>query len=109
MNGLLPLIQRWPLPFETQSALREDLTILLMSATLDADKIVSKFHCPVITSKGRSYPIEEIYHPLRDEKRWLDDVPSLIEKAIEEQTGSCLVFLPGRREITRVAQQLFRT
>lgn len=91
---------------ETQAALRDDLKILLMSATLDADKIQAKFDCPVITSEGRSYPIEEIYHPLRDENRWLDEIPALIKKAINEQPGSCLVFLPGQREINRVAQQL---
>jgi ATP-dependent helicase HrpB len=91
---------------ETQGALRDDLTILLMSATLDADKIVAKFDCPVITSEGRSYPIDEVYQPLRDDKRWLDEMPALIRTAINEQAGSCLVFLPGRREINRVAQQL---
>jgi ATP-dependent helicase HrpB len=91
---------------ETQTVLREDLKILLMSATLEADKIQAKFKCPVITSEGRSHPIEEIYHPLRDEQRWLDEIPALIKKAINEQLGSCLVFLPGQREINRVAQQL---
>lgn len=91
---------------ETQEALRDDLKILLMSATLDADKIVAKFACPVITSQGRSYPIDEVYYPLKDDKRWLDEIPVLIRKAIKEQSGSCLVFLPGRREINRVAQQL---
>jgi len=91
---------------ETQAAFRDNLKILLMSATLDADKIQAKFNCPVITSEGRSYPIEEVYHPLRDEQRWLDEIPALIKKAINEQAGSCLVFLPGQREINRVAQQL---
>ena len=91
---------------ETQAAFRDNLKILLMSATLDADKIQAKFNCPVITSEGRSYLIEEAYHPLRDEQRWLDEIPALIKKAINEQAGSCLVFLPGQREINRVAQQL---
>jgi len=91
---------------ETQEALRDDLTILLMSATLDAERIVAKFDCPVINSQGRSYPIEEIYHPFKDDRRWLDEVPILVKKAMQEQTGSCLVFLPGRREINRVAQAL---
>jgi len=91
---------------ETQEALRNDLKILLMSATLDADKIQEKFNCPVITSEGRSHPIDEIYFPFRDELRWLDKIPSLIEKAISEQTGSCLVFLPGRREIEHVTRKL---
>ncbi len=91
---------------ETQDALREDLKILLMSATLDADKIVAKFDCPVVSSEGRSYPIDEVYYPLRDEKRWLDEIPEMIQKAISEQTGSCLVFLPGRREIDMVSKRL---
>jgi ATP-dependent helicase HrpB len=91
---------------ETQAALRDDLKILLMSATLDADKIVAKFNCPVISSEGRSYPVDERYHPVKDDKRWLDEVPQLVKKAITEQTGSCLVFLPGQREINQVAQRL---
>lgn len=91
---------------ETQAVLRDDLTILLMSATLDANRIQKKFNCPVITSEGRSYPIGEIYVPLKNEQRWLDEMPSIIKKAIGEQTGSCLVFLPGQREINRIAQAL---
>lgn len=91
---------------ETQAALRDDLRILLMSATLDAAKIVKRFDCPVVTSQGRSYPVEEVYQPVKDEKRWLDEVTALIHKAVSEQSGSCLVFLPGRREITKVAQQI---
>ncbi len=91
---------------ETQAALRDDLTILLMSATLDAKRIVDKFDCPVVTSEGRSYPVDECYHPIKDDKRWLDTIPSLIKQAMDEQTGSCLVFLPGKREISQVSQQL---
>jgi len=93
---------------ETQAALRDDLKILLMSATLDTDTIVKQFDCPVITSKGRSYAIDEIYYPVKDDKRWLDSIPTVINNAMTEQSGSCLVFLPGRREIMRVAQQLNR-
>lgn len=91
---------------ETQSAFRDDLKILLMSATLDTEKIAATFGCPVIRSEGRSYPVDEVYHPLRDEHRWLDEIPILVKRAISEQAGSCLVFLPGQREINRVAQQL---
>ena len=91
---------------ETQEALRDDLTILLMSATLDASKIVAKFDCPVITSEGRTYPIDEFYSPIKNELRWLDDMPSLITRAMQEQSGSCLVFLPGQREIQYVAKAL---
>ena len=91
---------------ETQSALRDDLKILLMSATLDAQRIQQHFQCPVITSEGRSYPIAESYYPLRDESRWLECIPAMIKQAMQQQSGNCLVFLPGQREINTVAAQL---
>nr|WP_211183775.1 ATP-dependent helicase HrpB [Pseudoalteromonas arctica] len=91
---------------ETQAALREDLTILLMSATLDTQRYVDFFDCPVVQSQGRSFPIDEIYIPIKDESRWLDDIPQIIKQALSEQTGSALVFLPGQREIVRVQQAL---
>ena len=91
---------------ETQAALRDDLKILLMSATLDGERYSEFFSCPIISSEGRSYPIDEVYIPLKDESRWLDDIPALIKQALSEQTGSALVFLPGQREIMRVQQSL---
>ena len=96
---------------ETQSALRDDLKVLLMSATLDAEHITQKLasfdhDCPVITSEGRSYPIDEKYIPLKDETRWLEKIPSIIKQALAEQTGSVLVFLPGQKEINFVARNL---
>jgi len=89
---------------ESQAALREDLTIMLMSATLDSERYTGFFNCPVIESSGRSYPIDEIYCPIKDESRWLDAIPAIIKQALNEQTGSALVFLPGQREILRVQQ-----
>lgn len=96
---------------ETQSALREDLKILIMSATLDAthitEKLLSFDHiCPVLTSEGRSFPINEVYIPLKDETRWLAQIPRIIKQALAEQTGSLLVFLPGQKEINFVARNL---
>ncbi len=91
---------------ETQAALRDDLTILLMSATLDGERYSEFFDCPIISSEGRSYPIDEVYIPLKDESRWLDDIPAIIKQALNEQAGSALVFLPGQREILRVQQAL---
>ncbi|TMO01669.1 ATP-dependent helicase HrpB [Pseudoalteromonas sp. S558] len=91
---------------ETQSALREDLTIMLMSATLDSERYTAFFDCPVIQSNGRSYPIDEVYMPIKDESRWLDAIPGIIKQALDEQTGSALIFLPGQFEILRVQQAL---
>lgn len=86
--------------------LRDDLTLLIMSATLDTNRYQQFFHCPIIQSEGRSFPIEQVYVPLRDESRWLDAIAPLIHQALGQQTGSILVFLPGRKEIQQVAQTL---
>ncbi|MDQ9091043.1 ATP-dependent helicase HrpB [Pseudoalteromonas haloplanktis] len=91
---------------ESQAALRDDLTILLMSATLDGQRYQQFFDCPIIESSGRSFPIDEVYIPLKDESRWLDQIPAIITQAVNEQVGSVLVFLPGQREINRVQQAL---
>lgn len=91
---------------ESQAALREDLTILLMSATLDTERYSQFFDCPIIESQGRSYPIDEVYIPIKDESRWLDEIPAIIKQALSEQAGSALVFLPGQREIVRIQQAL---
>ncbi|WP_029216131.1 MULTISPECIES: ATP-dependent helicase HrpB [Pseudoalteromonas] len=91
---------------ESQAALRDDLTILLMSATLDGQRYQQFFDCLIIESSGRSFPIDEVYIPLKDESRWLDQIPAIITQAVNEQVGSVLVFLPGQREINRVQQAL---
>lgn len=91
---------------QSQAIYRDDLTILLMSATLDAKRIQESFQCPVVSSDGRGFPIDEVYQPLADDTRWLEGMPALIKRAVTEQGGSCLVFLPGQREIDRISNQL---
>ncbi|WP_404338664.1 ATP-dependent helicase HrpB [Pseudoalteromonas mariniglutinosa] len=91
---------------ESQAAFRDDLKILLMSATLDSERYQQFFNCPIIESLGRSYPIDEVYVPLKDETRWLNEIPTIIKQALNEQTGSALVFLPGQSEILRVQHAL---
>ncbi|MCF6435669.1 ATP-dependent helicase HrpB [Pseudoalteromonas sp. MMG022] len=91
---------------ETQGAFRDDLKILVMSATLDSTRYQAFLDCPVVASDGRSYPVSEIYQPLRDEAKWLEAMPSLVLNALQQQTGSVLVFLPGKREINFLYQSL---
>ncbi|MBD1581681.1 ATP-dependent helicase HrpB [Pseudoalteromonas sp. S16_S37] len=91
---------------EAQSAFRDDLSILVMSATLDSQRYQSFLQCPIVSSDGRSFPVEEIYQPLNDEAKWLEAMPSLVTLALQQQPGSALVFLPGQREINYVQQQL---
>ena len=86
--------------------LRDDLKILLMSATLDGERYQRFFDCPLISSAGRSYPIEEIYRPLAQPTQWLEAIAPTVITALQEQSGSALVFLPGQKEINYVAAQL---
>ncbi|PPK53411.1 ATP-dependent helicase HrpB [Marinobacter persicus] len=92
---------------ESQQALRDDLRLLVMSATLDTAPIARVLgEVPVITSEGRAFPVDVYYRPLSRNARLPDQVVAVIHEALHEQTGSLLVFLPGAGEIRRVAQQL---
>ncbi|WP_341580921.1 ATP-dependent helicase HrpB [Marinobacter metalliresistant] len=93
---------------ESQQALREDLRLLVMSATLDTAPIARVLgDVPVISSEGRAFPVEVLYRPLARNARVVDQVVAVIQEAVlADQTGSVLVFLPGAGEIRRVEQQL---
>ena len=95
------------LALEAQSGLREDLRILVMSATLDGAR-VSKLmsDCPVIVSEGRAYPIETRHLPREARSRLDEDMVRAIQTALRAEGGSILAFLPGQGEIRRVAQML---
>lgn len=99
------------LALETQGALRDDLRIVVMSATLDGDPIAKLMHdCPVITSEGRAYPVVTTYIAPRVDNwgnvRIDAEMTSAIKAALTRETGSILAFLPGQGEITRVANAL---
>jgi len=94
------------LALDAQSALRSDLRILIMSATLDGARVAGLLRdAPVITSEGRAFPVETRYIG-RTAARIEDDMTSAILKALREQTGSILVFLPGQGEIKRTEERL---
>jgi ATP-dependent helicase HrpB len=93
------------LALEVQGALRDDLHILAMSATLDTASVAAKIDAPVIESKGRQYPVETRYLG-RTRDRLEDQIAKAIERAVREQDGSILAFLPGAGEIRRVAERL---
>ncbi|TMP30441.1 ATP-dependent helicase HrpB [Pseudoalteromonas rubra] len=94
---------------ESQQALRDDLHILVMSATLDSERYQQFLDCPAVRSDGRSFPIDEVYIPLKDESRWLEQIPPIVRQALSEQSGSVLVFLPGQKEIRYVSDALQNT
>nr|WP_320116629.1 ATP-dependent helicase HrpB [uncultured Desulfuromonas sp.] len=86
---------------DVRAALRDDLKVLVMSATLDGAALADYFGgCPVVSSGGRSYPVEVI-HLGDDDDRLENRVSRAVHKAVAEQSGDVLVFLPGAREIQR--------
>ena len=95
------------LALEAQAGFREDLRILVMSATLDGAR-VSKLmsDCPVIVSEGRAFPIDTRHLPRDARSRLDEDMVRAIQTALRAETGSILAFLPGQGEIRRVAQML---
>ena len=95
---------------DVQGALREDLRLLVMSATLDGAAVARLLgDVPVLTSEGRSYPVQTRYRPTRaqfarEPGAFCDEVAQAVRAALQEQSGSLLVFLPGEAEIRRVEQ-----
>jgi len=92
---------------DAQSALRDDLKLLLMSATLDAEPVAELLdNCPILTSEGRSYPVVTRYLPPAKEGRITESVAAGVRRAMKETDGDILAFLPGAGEIRRCAEQL---
>ncbi len=94
---------------EVRSALRPDLHLLVMSATLDAAPVAALMgDAPVITSQGRAFPVETRWLPRPpDASLRLEAIAAAaIRQALGETTGGLLVFLPGEGEIRRVEAML---
>lgn len=96
---------------EAQAALRDDLRLLVMSATLDGERVASLIgNAPILTSQGRAFPVALRWLGKPDTPRGLEDaMASAIRLALEEQPdGDVLAFLPGTAEIRRTAERLDR-
>jgi ATP-dependent helicase HrpB len=105
LNADLGLALVW----EVRQALRPDLQILVMSATLDAAPVAAMLDgAPLITSEGRAYPVEtrHLPRPLPNDARIEQAVAALTRQALAETEGGVLVFLPGEGEIRRTAAAL---
>ncbi|MDB5691286.1 MAG: hrpB [Alphaproteobacteria bacterium] len=95
------------LALDAQAALRPDLRLLAMSATLDGERFSALMGgAPVIESEGRSFPIEIRHLGRSAEKRIEDEMAAAIRRALGENEGSLLAFLPGVAEIERTAERL---
>ncbi len=103
------------LALDVQAALREDLRIVVMSATLDGERLAQFLDAPRLSSAGRSYPVTVAHFPARRVLRQAQDGRSepletqtrrAVEHALAQHPGDVLVFLPGQREIARVESAL---
>ena len=95
------------LALESQTVLREELRIVVMSATLETDPVAALLGgAPIIQSEGRQFPIETHYLPQPVQGRIESAVVAVVQQALREQNGDMLVFLPGTGEIRRVARLL---
>ncbi len=96
---------------EVAGALRDDLMLLAMSATLDAEPVAALMEAPLVTSQGRSHPVDIVWRdrPLGPGARWLDALIDLVVQAESDTRamgGGMLVFLPGEGEIRRAEAAL---
>jgi len=89
------------LALEAQGALRPDLRILVMSATLDGVRVAALLGAPVVRSEGRAFPVTVHHAERRPEDRIPDETARAIRRALAETEGDVLVFLPGTGEIRR--------
>lgn len=95
------------LVLQARSMFRSDLRILVMSATLDEQAASALLGgAPVIRCEGRSYPVETRYLEARSQRRPDELVVQAVERALSEDEGDVLVFLPGIGDIHRVQERL---
>ena len=95
------------LALDVQAALREDLRILVMSATLDVERISALLgNPPAIVSEGRSFPVDLRYQDRPAGERIEDGMTRAIVETHRTEKGSILAFLPGQAEINRTVERL---
>jgi len=98
------------LTLEVVDALRPDLRVVAMSATLDVEPVAALLGAPVVRSAGRAFPVEVVHvdpGPGPDRRRVAEAaVPGAVRRALAAHEGDVLVFLPGAAEIHRAQRAL---
>ncbi|WP_395448830.1 ATP-dependent helicase HrpB [Aminobacter sp. UC22_36] len=95
------------LALDVQGALRPDLRLVVMSATLDGARVSRLLDgAAVVESQGRSFPVDIRYHERPAGVAIEDAMAKAIRDALADEPGSVLAFLPGQREIERTAERL---
>ncbi|WP_368904438.1 ATP-dependent helicase HrpB [Taklimakanibacter lacteus] len=98
------------LALDAQAALREDLRILVMSATLDEARLSKHLgHAPVVSAPGRHFPVETRYGERSERAALSREVARAIRSNLSEAKGGVLAFLPGEAEIRRTEDALNET
>jgi ATP-dependent helicase HrpB len=97
------------LALDVQRGLRDDLKIIVMSATLDAQKLSTHLNnAPVVSAKGRMFPVDVVHLEKASRFTLAEDAVKAVRRALQDVKGSLLVFLPGEGEIRRVEDQLLQ-
>jgi ATP-dependent helicase HrpB len=92
---------------DVQQGLRDDLKILLMSATLDNQRLRQLLpDAPFVVSEGRSFPVTRRYASLNSQQRFEEAVAREVAQLLRDESGSLLLFLPGVAEIEKVKREL---
>ncbi len=92
---------------DVQQGLREDLRLLLMSATLDTEAACALLgDAPLVRAEGRCYPVDLLYDPAPDDRGAVADAVRGVQRALQEREGDLLVFLPGVGEIRNAETRL---
>lgn len=94
------------LALDVQSSLRPDLRLLVMSATLDGERMARWLDAPRVSSPGRSFPVSITHSPARPQETIEQHLARTVLQALREHPGDVLAFLPGRREIERARGML---
>lgn len=94
------------LALDVQAQLRPELRIVLMSATLDGERLARFLDAPRLTAEGRAFPVTVKHFPPRRDEALAVQLRRCIEMALIEHPGDVLVFLPGQREIAEATRAL---
>jgi ATP-dependent helicase HrpB len=95
------------LALDVQRGLRDDLKIIVMSATLDSDRLSTHLDsAPVISASGRMFPVDVVHLGKPTRFTLIEETVKAVRQVLRDVSGSLLVFLPGEGEIRRVEEQL---
>lgn len=94
------------LALDVQSGLRGDLRLLVMSATLDGERLARHLDAARITAAGRSYPVTVTHFAAQRQESLVAQARRCIEQALAAHPGDILAFLPGQKEIRQLARAL---